>query len=105
MAQHDFDGTVHFTSIIHVKQDLKSFNSIQVFPNPNTGTFSVVSDPAIKLQGGLKLYNRMGELVWQMNDSAVTDKINMSLDLPDGMYILQTMVNDTKVFVKILIAH
>jgi hypothetical protein len=65
----------------------------------------MVSDPSIKLQGGLKLYNRMGELVWQMNESAVTDKIDMNLDLADGMYILQTMVNDTKVYVKILVAH
>jgi hypothetical protein len=92
LAQHDFDGTVNFTSIIHVRQDLKSSNYVQVFPN-------------IKLQGGLKLYNRMGELVWQMNESAVTDKIDMNLDLADGMYILQTMVNDTKVYVKILVAH
>jgi hypothetical protein len=105
LAQHDFDGTVNFTSIIHVRQDLKSSNYVQVFPNPNTGIFSMVSDPSIKLQGGLKLYNRMGELVWQMNESAVTDKIDMNLDLADGMYILQTMVNDTKVYVKILVAH
>jgi glucan biosynthesis protein len=72
-------------------------------PNPNAGTFTLVSNRLIDHSKGLKLVNGVGEVVWQMNEPITTETIQFELSLPTGIYFLQAEVDDKNIHTKIII--
>lgn len=55
-------------------QTIKENPSIQVYPNPNTGTFTIESKDLINT---LKIYNSIGQLIQEDEVNAPTTKVNI----------------------------
>ena len=60
---------------------------IQVFPNPTPGSFVVQSDAKNPISS-IKIYNSLGQLVYQQNEQAKT-MVPLHLALPAGNYYIQ----------------
>jgi hypothetical protein len=105
LAQHDFDGKVNHSHIIRIDPSIENVTYLKVLPNPNNGTFTLATEPSVSIEGGLRLMNSMGEVVWQNDEPLTSHETVIHLNLPNGIYFLQTVVNETKVHVKILIAN
>jgi hypothetical protein len=74
----------------------------KVFPNPNTGSFQVQFG-AIPQNTTLVLTDIMGKAVYRT--SANTSSIDLHLDLPNGLYLMQYLDRNQLVTVKIVVAN
>lgn len=77
-----------------------------IFPNPNSGSFTLKVDPESIGKVSLRIYNTLNEIVWENNDgfSIGESSINISLEnYHDGIYYLQIKGDNTDVVKKIII--
>ena len=75
------------SSMVTQIQNWNSDLTVNIFPNPNTGSFSVaMDDPNIK-DFAIKLFNSLGELVYVQNVKSA--KADLNLLLAQGVYHLQ----------------
>lgn len=84
IKQTDFDGTISFSSIEHVK--FSSVSGLLVYPNPSTGLFNL-SGVTSSIQ--VKVYTTIGELI---SPEMSLNSGNLIIDLRNhaaGMYLLQ----------------
>ncbi len=88
-----FEG---FVSVATLEEMSKEENGIKVYPNPNTGIFTVVLKNAYK--GNFSVFDQQGRAV----KSGTLDgkKTTLHLDLPSGMYFL--LVGEEVVKVQVL---
>ena len=82
LKQVDFDGTFSYSPIVFVE----GINALKVYPNPNSGTFTI-SVGKEKLDSPARLLNAQGSEVWQ----GIATKVATTA-LPAGMYFLHTTV-------------
>ncbi len=74
--------------------ELPEPESVEVFPNPNNGQFTVRSACNQELPITLELYNQLGQLKWRSNNAAAC---NWQIDLSDqapGLYLLRAKMSD-----------
>ena len=66
--------------------------SVNVFPNPNKGNFSIVNDGQIK---SIRIFNILGKSVYQ-NISNIQNVINIE-GFESGIYFIQFTTNENEV--------
>lgn len=72
-------------------------NTIEIFPNPNTGQFTILMMPESVLGASVSLYNILGEVIYK-NDKITYHYINIDIsDSPKGIYFIKVS-NDKDVF-------
>ena len=62
--------------------------SINIYPNPGKGKFTLENKGPEISSGELDVYNVIGEKVYQASISDFRSSINLSLDVPNGVYFL-----------------
>ncbi|MBW8051180.1 MAG: T9SS type A sorting domain-containing protein [Cytophagales bacterium] len=89
------------TGIFNLLPPLAGFN-LQVYPNPNTGQFTLSIDLTKKTNTLIKLYHISGKRIFAESLPNLVGLVNLSLDLskyPKGIYYLQ-IVTDGGVITK-----
>lgn len=84
LKQQDFDGQIEYSSIVAVTY--KSIATIQVFPNPSSGVFTV---PQMRLtEAQVQVFNSLGQKVY-FTISADRDTQISLIDQPSGVYLVR----------------
>ncbi|PBQ34128.1 hypothetical protein CNR22_20900 [Sphingobacteriaceae bacterium] len=65
-----------------------NFQSFSFFPNPNDGTFTIISDRDEPTE--VSIYNEAGQCVKKLNIGSSKDSYRMVTDLPPGFYFLES---------------
>ena len=81
---------------IFISGGIRNINStgIQIYPNPNTGSFTV-EIPNLSAITQLQLYNCIGQLVYESSTVATINKLETNLD--KGIYILK-IINEESIY-------
>ncbi len=82
--------------------------SFNIFPNPNNGTFNIITDCNSELKGNLKIINFLGEIIYLNSNVRIGSKkaYEISIDkVTPGNYVLtftddKLMINRKVIFVK-----
>lgn len=81
--------------VTSVNSSQLSEEKVNIYPNPSTGKFSVLSTKEIE---GIKIYDQHGKLILSLKDQA---QIDLS-DKANGIYFVKIMVNGESVNYKIV---
>jgi hypothetical protein len=95
LKQIDFDGKFAYSPVVFVE----GIETLKVYPNPNKGTFTVAIQKSANTPA--RLYNLQGMEVWK--DKLPTEKTELMLNLPTGLYFLQIVERGKNKVVKIII--
>lgn len=103
----DLNGCVNTASIqltvnacTGINELESSQNKILVFPNPTSGSFSIVSNSDIQLN----LINELGQLIRLIHISEANNYKEDISDLPNGIYFIIGRKNDLTINQKIIVA-
>tara|TARA_Y100000589_G_scaffold317298_1_gene343079 strand:+ start:5096 stop:7303 length:2208 start_codon:yes stop_codon:yes gene_type:complete len=103
-------GVNHAAAIIPIacdiatgqKEAMVSFGEVKLFPNPTTGSISVILPNREKSE--IQVYNMIGELVFTTSSSN-TNYVSVNLeDQPNGVYFVSVKNNDTVTTQKVIIS-
>lgn len=73
-------------------EKMQSKTDLRIYPNPNSGIFTIEVSPNISDKLSLKIFDDLGKLIYQ-HDGVIAGKFEMDLsDKAKGIYLLQ--VND-----------
>jgi len=67
LKQIDFDGSFEFSEIRSVYQEIEAGHTIEVFPNPSDGRFTLRLHNPKEKKAFLKLLDSTGNLIWQQD--------------------------------------
>ena len=88
------------TSFITSTEELSHNVSINISPNPNNGNFILSSE--YNLSGNVNIYNLHSQLIFSQQVNQV-NSFEMNLDVPPGIYILQTECKGNKINKKFVV--
>jgi uncharacterized repeat protein (TIGR01451 family) len=99
-------ATVIIDSPIAVAPDATALPGFTIFPNPNNGQFSFLSDKAINTPVSAELYDLQGRRLWEMRMRGMS--VNQAVacptvGLPHGIYLLRVMAEGTQVMEKVVV--
>ncbi len=95
-------------SLITAKPDAQAAAplSVQVFPNPNHGDFTIDFSSPQKQAVGMKLHNLQGQVVWEGQLNVGKTSLDVATDgLASGLYLLQMTDGQTRMSQKVVITH
>lgn len=75
-------------------KNTESKNQFNIYPNPTSGIFSVVSGSTLSLYSELRIYNFSGQMVYEEKLSESPKTIDVSF-LPKGLYYL-SLISENK---------
>lgn len=85
LKQHDFDGEISYSPVIHIKRF--SDYEFDIYPNPFTCSINIRNLEISEWH--LKLLNQFGELVWEASTANVERRMEIRLQVDAGVYILE----------------
>ena len=97
LKQTDFDGLFKYSSIVAVTCENNDFSTINIYPNPNIGRFTI---DGVKQNAVLIIFNTLGEKMTEQNISSEKTEIYLS-NLPSGIYFVQMISERGSVIQKI----
>ena len=82
--------------------------SFNIFPNPNNGTFNIITNSDSELKGTLKIINFLGEVIYSKNNFEINSNKTYELNinnLTPGNYIItftddKLIINRKVIFIK-----
>jgi len=85
LKQTDYDGLFEYSNIVSVTFENNDFSNINIYPNPNTGHFTI---DGVNQNARLIIFNTIGEKITEQNISSEKTEIYLS-NLPSGIYFVQ----------------
>jgi len=93
---------INITELVSADQVTASGHGFSVFPNPSSGSFTILSTDKIK-QGAVRIFSTEGRLVYSKPlENGNQWNIDASL-VTQGVYILQIVAGDTDQIMKLII--
>jgi PKD repeat protein len=93
-GESDYSETLAVECYICDGVDENDFGYIEIYPNPNNGSFIIKIDESNHKNTSIKIYNSVGEVVYEKNDIA-TGLIDINLgEINPGLYYV--IVNNDK---------
>ena len=89
-------------------EEISENTRVQVYPNPNTGKFTVKLNLNSNSGANLKIYNALNEIVYEDNHIFTKSKYSKVIDLGNyssGIYYLKISANDTSWVKKIILQN
>lgn len=83
-------------------ENIVSSNTINIFPNPSQGFFTIQSETSIG-RGEIKVFNTLGEIIYQNNLSSNTTELDLS-NQPNGVYFVKINSNENSITKRIIIS-
>jgi len=86
--------------------DLEISHSIEVFPNPNHGQFTIKVASGKPVELNIEIYNNQGSLIWNQEKVTVYDTYITNVDLhvvSNGVYIIALRNKDTNIVRKVVV--
>ena len=86
--------------------DEENSNGLQVYPNPNSGTFTIVLNSMEKATYQLELRNVLGQLVYSETLSNFNGRYSKDLNVSEygkGIYMMNVVSGDTKMTQKVIV--
>lgn len=86
--------------------ELPMFTSLEVYPNPNNGTFTIDMNLNEGMNVGFELTDVRGAIVWATNAGTVEGAFSQNVALsnqPEGMYFLKITAGDFETVRKVII--
>ncbi len=77
---------------------------VNVFPNPNDGSFTLDLKDVKSVQSVI-IYNNSGKIVWDMEDYHENEEILINSDLNPGVYLLKLIIEQNKIIHKKLVVR
>ena len=74
-------------AVISIEENTKSIQSVFVYPNPSSGSFTIDFDNQ-SFEGNLEIYNLSGQRVYLQSINS-EPKLELNLELAKGMYLLR----------------
>jgi hypothetical protein len=71
----------------------ENITNIHIYPNPNSGVFNIATLSQIN-RGTIEIFNILGALVYTQAITNRKNTIELNMDLVEGIYIYQVIVND-----------
>lgn len=101
----DFKVKIIDSTVISSSNEMLPLNfSVEVYPNPNSNFINITFNCASEKPTPIKVYNATGQLVFEKESHAKTEKIDVS-QWPDGVYMISVSAENKssvyKKFVKI----
>ena len=84
---------------------LNFYSMVSIYPNPNTGQFTLEMDLQEETKLSIKLYHITGQMIYSKEIGSITGNYSMQTDLsgnPKGMYYLQVGTDNDLVTQKII---
>lgn len=84
-------------STVSVYENFSTINTINVFPNPNNGTFQIAFDVPTNQNVKIDVFNNIGQSVFTDSKSNFNGQFNQSIDLSTfskGVYLVNTRIGD-----------
>jgi photosystem II stability/assembly factor-like uncharacterized protein len=88
--------------------DKHSATEFTIYPVPNDGLFTILTNLSPAEKYNLRLINNLGLLVYELSDRVASGNDVIEIDarsLPSGMYVLQFMTSERKIVRKMMIHH
>ncbi len=89
--------------------ELNKLSGIKLFPNPNSGTFTLKGDIGSNEEMKIDILNAVGQLVYRDEVSTTNGTINktidMGSDLPSGVYMLRLNTTDNSRILRFTISR
>ena len=98
-----------FVAVFQITNDISDFskiNSITIYPNPNTGLFSLVFENSYKGELIIKIYSGNGSVIKELKTTKSLDKFLYSIDLENiniGLYYIDIISSKEKITKTIII--
>jgi Zn-dependent metalloprotease len=83
----------YYNSSITVGVDEFDENVLQIFPNPNSGTFTIQTNFDKPENALIRIYNTLGETVKEIQTS--NNRVDVKLETASGVYFVELRVNET----------
>ena len=83
-------------------ENIVSSNTVNIFPNPSQGFFTIQSETSIG-KGEIKVFNTLGEIIYQNNLSSNTTEFDLS-NQPNGVYFVKINSNENSITKRIIIS-
>lgn len=86
--------------------ELPMFASLEVFPNPNNGSFTIDMNLHEGMNVGFELTDVRGAIVWSSNEGTVEGDFTQNVQLhnqPEGMYFLKIQAGEHETVRKVII--
>ncbi len=97
LKQTDYDGKFDFSEIQTVLMDNQNKKMLEIFPNPNNGTFKLsLHNPDAK-KARIKLFDSTGNLIWEHNFKNSNESLHWEkeFNLPQReIYFVVTQIGD-----------
>jgi hypothetical protein len=77
--------------------------NLRIFPNPNTGTILYLNSNLVKGPGQVQIMNSIGQNVYSKNFNDLSESIELTNNLPEGIYSVHVMAGNTVQVTKMII--
>ncbi len=102
-GESDYSETLSVECYVCEGIEEDALTRIKIYPNPNNGSFVINMDEADYIGSSIKIYNSVGEVIYEQNDIK-TSLINISLaDTNAGLYYILIKNDKSVVNKKIII--
>jgi len=84
--------------------DISFSSSLEVYPNPNRGQFTMRAETMKKMECNLEIYNTLGKVVWEKKNVTIDGSSILQVDMKNsaaGEYIIVLHTNDACISKKI----
>ena len=102
----DRDNKFNYSNIVRITLNDKLSKGLTVFPNPVIDKLNISIHSDVTSMSSLKVINNVGQIVFRQSNKLVKGDnlifISSLSNLPKGIYILQVLINDEVLNVKIL---
>jgi PKD repeat protein len=101
-----FIDNISISQYVGVESNIISKDDIQVFPNPNSGKFTVVI-PEEQIFEELVIYNQIGQVVHneRLNSQENSIRINMGSEWRNGIYLIRLTNSNNQIITKKVVVN